>query len=103
MRHRSPSKRRPIKAKLAEAQRVAAAARTVTRIRGGDLWLAIRWLMRPLFVALLFGALSLKVQTSPSFPNWAWMIVGAVVGLLPSRWTLIRQGGLFRRAEQAAQ
>jgi YcxB-like protein len=87
---------------FAEARQVATAARTVTRIRDGDLWLAIRLLMRPLFGALLFGAFSLKVQTSPSFPVWAWMIVGAVAGLLPSRWTLIRQGKVIRRAEQAS-
>ncbi len=84
-----------------EAHKVGNAARTVTRIRDGDLWLAIRLLMRPLFGALLFGGISLKVQTSPSFPVWAWMIVGAVAGLLPSRWTLIRQGEIIRRAEQA--
>jgi hypothetical protein len=48
------------------------------------------------------GGISLKVQTSPSFPVWAWMIVGAVIGLLPGRWTLVRQGEILRRAEQAS-
>jgi hypothetical protein len=40
---------------FAEAQRVANATRTVTGIRDGDLWLAIRLLMRPLFGGTPFG------------------------------------------------
>ena len=75
----------------------ASRAIAVARIRDGDPWQAIRWLLPPLAGALIGGAYGPLLQRSYAFPTWEWIIAGAGLALLG------RILNFFRYTERAAR